>query len=169
MYNGGSIKNNLSPLPRTRVSFILRLFWKMLGKNIELAPTPRESASVHPFTHTRTREASICSCRARHSGNAVFTTHIRRMREGNSFSLSTLAGGGGRKGGNPISNLGRGGVPHPRSRWGEGTPSQVWTGGGCPISGLKRGVPHSADRGYLIQDQDGGWRYPEVPLISRMG
>ena len=41
--------------------------------------------------------------------NAVITARIRRMTGGYIFSLSTLAGGGG---------------------GGEGTPSQVWVGGG---------------------------------------
>ena len=35
----------------------------------------------------------------------------------------------------------QGGVPHPRSRWGGGTPSQVQVGGGYPVSG-PGGVPH---------------------------
>ena len=49
------------------------------------------------------------------------TARIRRMREGNIFSLFTLVGGGG--------------VPHPRSGWGlphpaeGGTPSKIMTGG----------------------------------------
>ena len=81
------------------------------------------------------------------------------MREGNIFSLFTLAGG----------------VPHLRSRRGRGgTSSQVQTGG-YPIPGpilildgvppISRmgypsictwdGVPHSADGGYPIQDEDG--------------
>ena len=79
------------------------------------------------------------------------------MREGNIFSLSTLArkGGGGERypilltgggggtlsqvwtGGYPIPGM-DGGVSYPRSRWGGGTPSQVWTRGG-------RGVPYPAD------------------------
>ena len=53
------------------------------------------------------------------------------MREGNIFSLSTLAGGG-------VSHprSGRGGVPYPRSG------SQVWTrGGGVPHPRFGWGVP----------------------------
>ena len=72
----------------------------------------------------------------------VFTTRIRRMREGNSFSLSTLAGWG-----YPVSGLDWG-VPHPRSRQG-GTPSQGWTG-----------VLHSADGGY--PHPRSRWGYPPV-------
>ena len=72
---------------------------------------------------------------------SFITARIRRMGEGNIFSLSTLAGGGG--GGRR--------VPHPRSGWGGylipglggwggylipglvgGTPSQVWMVGGIP-------------------------------------
>ena len=65
-----------------------------------------------------------------------------------------------RRGGTPSQVWTRGypipgldwGLPHPRSEWG-GTPSQVWTGG----------VPHSADGGYPIQDQDGSTPgYPPV-------
>ena len=70
----------------------------------------------------------------------VVTARIRRMREGNIFSLPTLAGGGG---------------AHSQVRTGGGgnTPSQVWTErvplpsrsdprseGGTP--GLDRGIPH---------------------------
>ena len=72
----------------------------------------------------------------------VVTARIRRMREGNIFSLSTLVGGytvqGLWVGGvYPIPGLG-GGVPCPRSGWGYPisglggggvTPSQVWVGG----------------------------------------
>ena len=94
------------------------------------------------------------------------------MREGNSFSLSTLAGGGG----GTLSRV-----------WmGESTPFQVWTGGvthpkvqtrgypiqdqdgGYPIQGMDGGYPiqdqdggypiHTLDRGYPIQDQDRGTR-----------
>ena len=72
-----------------------------------------------------------------------------------------------------------GGVSHPRSRWGVpgpgldgggypipgldrgGTPSQVWIGG-YP-SQFWMGVPHPADRGTPIQDQDGG--YSGVPPL----
>ena len=76
----------------------------------------------------------------------VFTARIRRMGEGNIFSLSTLAGRGVP---HPRSRWG-GGVPHPRSGWwgypvpglgwGGGTPSQVWmVGGGYPVPGLDSG------------------------------
>ena len=79
------------------------------------------------------------------------------MREGNSFSLSILAGRGvpcPRSGwGVPHPRL-RQGVAHPRSRQVGtpsqvqmgGTPSQVWTGR-YPIPGLDGGT-HSADGGY---------------------
>ena len=68
------------------------------------------------------------------------------MREGNSFSLFTVAGGGE----HPIPGPNRGGVPHPRSGWG--------------------GIPHSADGGggYPIQDQEGGYARVPPPLFSRM-
>ena len=53
-----------------------------------------------------------------------FTARIRRMREGNSFSLLTCGGGGGGGGGGgerPISGLdGEGGYPLPGPDWGGG-------------------------------------------------
>ena len=96
----------------------------------------------------------------------IFTAHIQRMREGNIFSLSTLAEGGGY----PVPGP-DGGVPYPRSRW------------GYPIPGLDRGVPHSRSRweGYPIPGPDGGtpsqvwmgvsdprsrWGYP-IPGLDR--
>ena len=76
------------------------------------------------------------------------------MREGNIFSLSTLAGRV------PCPRSGRG-VPHPRSRLGI-TPFQVWIGG-----------PHHDDVGYSIQDQKGvppsrtGWgTHPPPPVLD---
>ena len=53
-----------------------------------------------------------------------------------------------------------GGVPHPRSGWGEGTSFQVWMGGGggYPITGLDRGLlphPRSGQGGTLSQVQTG--------------
>ena len=66
----------------------------------------------------------------------IITARIRRMREGNIFSLSTLMR-------REYSPPGDGGVPHPRSGWGvphprsgwEGTPFQVWMAG-TPLPGL---------------------------------
>ena len=74
------------------------------------------------------------------------------MREGNIFSLSTLAEGGVNR---PRSG---GGVLHPRSR----------RGGGVPHPRSRRGVlhPRSGQRGYPIQDQNGGGGYPGVPSHS---
>ena len=105
---------------------------------------------------------------------SLITARIRRMREGNNFSLSKLAGGGvvpipGVGGGYPVPGLGRG-VPHPRpgrgvpclrSGWGVpclrsgwwgtpswvqmgGTSSQVWTGG-TPFCRWG-GIPHPRSR-----------------------
>ena len=77
----------------------------------------------------------------------LFTARIRRMGEGNIFSLFSLAGGTPSQvwvGGYPISGLGRG-----------GTPSQVWVGG-YPVQGLGRGgtpsqvgggIPHLRSEG----------------------
>ena len=65
----------------------------------------------------------------------IITARIRRMREGNSFSLSTLAGG---------------------------TPSQVWMGGGGTPSQVQMGgypIPGPDRRGYPIPGLDGR-RYP---------
>ena len=106
----------------------------------------------------------------------IVTARIRRMTEGNIFSLSTLVGGWG-------------GLPHLRSGWGGGgTQSQVQTGGPHLRSGLgggvshhrsrwgrlphprsERGVPHSADGGYPIQDQDGGTLEYPLPIQDWMG
>ena len=123
--------------------------------------------------------SSVCSNTRKVS---IFTARIRirRMREGNIFSLFTLAGGGE---GYPISGLDGGGVPHYSSRWGD-TPSQVQTGG-YPIL-LTGGVPHprsqwvppSAEWGTpLSQPWIGGTPisrmgylpYPWVPPVRRMG
>ena len=49
-----------------------------------------------------------------------------------------------------------GGLPHPTSDGGGGTPSQVWMVGVYPISGLDGG-------GYPIPGLDGGGWVPEVP------
>ena len=74
----------------------------------------------------------------------LVTACIRRMREGNIFSLFTLSGGR-----YPVSGL-DGVVHHPRSRWGC-TPSQVQMGV----------VPHPRSRwGYLIPGLDGGIPHP---------
>ena len=70
---------------------------------------------------------------------SVIIARIRRMGEGNIFSLFTLAGRGG-GGMYPISGISRGGG-YPVPGLGGGIPSQVWVGG-YPISGLGRGVPH---------------------------
>ena len=71
---------------------------------------------------------------------SIFILHIRRMTEGNIFTLFTLAGGGG--------------VPHPAN------------GGGYPISGLDKGVPLSQVwmGGYPIPGVNGG-----TPCKVRMG
>ena len=61
----------------------------------------------------------------------VITARIRRMGEGNIFSLSTLAGMGGTP-----SQVWVGGTPS--QVWVGGYPSQVWTGG-YPIPGLDGG------------------------------
>ena len=78
------------------------------------------------------------------------TSRIRRMREGNIFSLSTLVCGGG--GGTPSQVCGWGvlqtwGVPH----LGGGILSQVW---GYPISGLGGEGTHP---------RSGWWGVPRVP------
>ena len=81
----------------------------------------------------------------------IITSRIRRIGEGNTFSLSTLAGRG---------------VPRPRSRWG-GVPHLKSGYRGNPISGLGKGVPHprsrwgvphlkSGYRGYLVPGLGGG-------------
>ena len=64
------------------------------------------------------------------------------MTEGNIFSPAITYGGGG---GYPMSGLDRGRVPHPRSRWGGVTPSQVQLGGG----GYTRVPPIQDWIGYL--------------------
>ena len=78
----------------------------------------------------------------------IITARIQRTREGNIFSLSTLA----REGGTP-SQVWTRGVPHPRSRWGGG-PHPADRGRypvpglnrGYPAPGLDWGVPHSRSR-----------------------
>ena len=65
----------------------------------------------------------------------IITARIRRMREGNIFSLFTLVGRGV-----PCPRSGWGGG-NPRSEWG-GTQSQVWMGWGqYPIPGPDGGYP----------------------------
>ena len=79
------------------------------------------------------------------SAGRLITAHIRRMREGNTFSLSTLVGA------YPVpgpDGEGGGEICHPRSGQG-GTPSQVQMGR-YPIPGLDWG-------GYPIQGLDGGY------------
>ena len=82
----------------------------------------------------------------------IITACIRRMREGNIFSLFTLAPHlrSGRGGGVPIPGPDRGGETPSQVQTGEGTPSQVWMGGypfweGCTPSKIRGGylrVPH---------------------------
>ena len=60
----------------------------------------------------------------RYFSTAFMTARIRRMREGNISSLSTLAEGG-------VPHPADGGIPHPRSGWGYPIPRSGW------------GVPHS--------------------------
>ena len=94
----------------------------------------------------------------------IFTARIRRMREGNIFSLFTLAGGGGlcprsRKGGGGrylIPGLDKG-LPHPADRGGWSS-SQVWMGG-TPIQGhFRGGIPPP------IQDWNG---VPPPPPLNQ--
>ena len=94
----------------------------------------------------------------------IITARIRRMTEGNVFTLSTIAGGGG----------GGGERPRLRSRWGRGgTPSQVWMGGlphpvdgtpSCWWGGGGRGVPHPRSRqgGNPIPGLDRGVFHPSL-------
>ena len=93
----------------------------------------------------------------------IITTRIRRMREGNIFSLCTLAGGGG---GTPILPMGGRGYPIPSSWWGRrshprsgqgDTPSQVWTGDtpSQVLMGEGGPIPRSG-WGYPIPGLDGG-------------
>ena len=80
----------------------------------------------------------------------MITARIRRMGEGNIFSLSTLVGRG---------------VSHPKSVGGGGTPSQVWVEG-YPISGLGGGW------GYPIPGLSEGYSIPglgEGYSISGLG
>ena len=74
----------------------------------------------------------------------IFTARIRRMGEGNIFSLFTLVGGGEVP--HLRSEVG-GGVPHLRSEVG-GVPHLRSEVGGYPISGLGRGYPISGLGGY---------------------
>ena len=77
-----------------------------------------------------------------HGMGTIFTARIRRMREGNIFSLFTLVGGG-----NPISGPdGGGGVPHPADggthpKSGRGYP--ILLTGRLPPSKIRTGgTPH---------------------------
>ena len=63
---------------------------------------------------------------------SIFTTRIRRMMEGNVFTLSTISGGV-----TPFQVWVRG-VPHPQSGWVGDT--HPWSGWGYPVPG--QGVPH---------------------------
>ena len=71
--------------------------------------------------------------------DTFFTASIRRTREGNSFSLSTLAGWG---------------VPHPRSRWGYPIPGLDFGGYPIPLTG----------GGYLHPRS--GWGVPPCPRLD---
>ena len=78
----------------------------------------------------------------------VFTARIRRMVEGNIFSLSTLAGRG---------------VSRPRSRWGGGvcTPSQVWVGG-YPVPCLGGGGVHHLRSRWGVPHSRSWWGVPHL-------
>ena len=118
---------------------------------------------------------------------AIITACIRRMREGNIFSLSTLAGGGGGRGtpsqiwGDTPSQVwmvGRG-VPHPRSGWWGGgfpIPSPGWGGGVYPIPGLDGGrvprvTPPPARSGWwgVPHPRSGWWGVPPLPGLDGGG
>ena len=92
---------------------------------------------------------------------SIITARIRRMTEGNVFTLSTISGWGGPHpadwgGGVPLPRSGQGGTPSscwgvPHSQvWTGVPPSQVWMGvpiqltggGGTPFPGLDGWVPH---------------------------
>ena len=83
----------------------------------------------------------------------IFTARIRRMREGNIFSLLTLAGGGiphsrSRQG---VPHLADCGVPHSRSRMGGVGVLHPVLDRGYPIPGPDRGYPiPGLDEGYSI-------------------
>ena len=100
----------------------------------------------------------------------LITARIRRMTEGNIFSMSTLV-----EGGYPISGLDRG-VPHPRSRWGVPRVPHIqdWDRGEVPPHpsldgvppiqtgiGVPRVPPSKTGWGTPIQTWDGG--VPRVP------
>ena len=84
--------------------------------------------------------------------SVIITARIQRMKEGNIFTLSTLAGGGG--------------IPLP-ANGGGGTRSQVWTGGVTQFPGLDGGrypIPRSRQGGTPIPGLDGGTlEYPPHP------
>ena len=106
---------------------------------------------------------------------SLITARIRRMTEGNVFTLSTISGGRGY----PVSGL-NWGVPHPRSELG-GYPIPGLNGG-YPILGLNWGVPYpryGRGGGTQVPGVEGGYpRYPPIqvpgqdggtPPITRMG
>ena len=104
------------------------------------------------FPHIRSRQVA--------QFRTIITARIQRMREGNSFSLFTLAGRGyttpglGRGGGNPSQVwMGGGGVPYSRFGWGVLHPKS----GGYPIPGLggECTIP-GLGGGYPIPGPDGG-------------
>ena len=84
----------------------------------------------------------------------VSTARIRRMTEGNIFSLFTPSGGEEY----PCPAIGR--YPNPRSGWGRGVPPSCWWGGVGNIPSQARGYPHP-DLGWApcpgqVPGQDGG-------------
>ena len=112
---------------------------------------------------------------------ALITARIRRMREGNIFSLFTLSGEGvpcprfGLGGGNPIPGV-EGGYPIPGMDRGGGYPIPDVDGGypipgpdggGYPIPGVDWGVPHPADRGGVLHPRSGwGGGYPILLMLE---
>ena len=85
------------------------------------------------------------------------------MREGNSFSLSTLVGGGGVARVTP-SQVQMGEVPHLRF-WMGGTPSQVQMGGGTPCPRLD-GVPPLSKTGWGTTPLQNWMGYPPCPGLD---
>ena len=93
----------------------------------------------------------------------IFTALIRRMTEGNVFTLSTIGGGGGVPPSFPMGRgtpiLPDGGYPYPRSEW------------GYPHVTDREGYLHLADGGY--PPVRAGWGYPLLgldggtPLVRR--
>ena len=89
--------------------------------------------------------------------SGIIAERIRRMKEGNIFSLFTLGRGGyphlADGGGTPFPGQDRRGYPHPADR---GTPSFL-TEGGTPFPGRGRVTPFQVRTGeYPIPGQDGG-------------